>query len=210
MKGYMLKCDACGWEWDVTIAEAARFDRLYLQCPACKGRRAKTARLFDDDRALDGPAVLDRLGLTYDAVLQLVGGSSDPQGRLGECLLENGDGLENGGPLTPQDARAVAETAWQWAKDRAAPPVWELAKMSAHGREAVGLLSKWTATLARVRLLPRELQASLARAVNALLEANGDKSQALARFHKRMVAAKSAPAIIGALEALAADLGAKP
>jgi hypothetical protein len=71
-------------------------------------------------------------------------------------------------------------------------------------------LSKWTATLARVRLLPDYLQSSLARAVNALLEANGDKSQALARFHKRMVAAKSERAIVGALEALAADLGAKP
>ena len=80
--------------------------------------------------------------------------------------------------------------------------------MSERATEVKRLTSEWTALLAQVRLLPRELQASVARVVKALLDADGDKSAALARYHKRIAVADGDMATIAALEALAAELGA--
>jgi hypothetical protein len=46
----------------------------------------------------------------------------------------------------------------------------------------------------------------MARAVNAVLDTDGDKSAALKRYHVRMATAKGDMAIIAALEGLVADL----
>lgn len=206
VRGYMLKCESCGWEWAVTIAEAARSDRLYLRCPKCQARRAETIRTCEAPWPLDGAHVCGMLNVTAAQLWEIYRAAADPVGRLAESLLENGQGLENGGPLTQEDARLVAETAWQWAADMAPAAPWERRKMDAHAREALDVVGEWTATLARVRLLPRELQASMARAVNAVLAADGDKSAALKRYHERMATAKGDMAIIAALEGLVADL----
>lgn len=119
MKGYLLKCRQCRWEWGVGIGEAARFDRLFLHCPKCKGRDAETVRTFDYELpwpVTDAGRIVDGLAVDAAALWRLYHCNPDPVGRLAESLLQNGQGLESGGPLTPEHARLVAETAWRWAR----------------------------------------------------------------------------------------------
>lgn len=210
MNGYTLKCEACGWVWGITIAEAARFDQLFLRCPKCKMRRAQVVRNYESPWALTGPNVVAAMRLSADELWQAYRAAPDPVSRLAETLLANGQGLEDGGPLTSEDARALASAAWGWASAMGGPEPWERHRMDTRALEALDVVAEWTAVLARVRLLPGELQSSISRAVNALLAAEGDKSAALARYHNRLAAADGDVAIIATLEGLAVELGAAP